>query len=455
MTTTIKNLLRSPESFLSQEIVLTGWIRSMRNSKEINFIEFNDGSAFENLQVVFTAELPNGAEVAKATLGSSLEVTGRLVKSAGKEQGFELQATEIKIIGLADESNPIQKKRHTFEYLRTIAHLRARTNTFMAVFRVRSLVAKAIHDFFQNQDFVYIHTPIITGTDAEGAGELFRITTLPAGQNGKPADELLGKPTYLTVSGQLAVESFCFAYRNVYTFGPTFRAENSNTARHAAEFWMIEPEMAFADLEQNMKTAEALVKHIIKYLKDNAADELKFFNDFIEPELLSRLDNILQNDFGVITYTEAIEHLSKADVEFEVKPVWGTDLSTEHERYLTEQIFKKPIFVINYPKEFKAFYMKMNDDGKTVKAMDLLVPGVGEIIGGSQREERLEVLEQRMRECGLDLETYSWYLDSRRYGTFPHSGFGLGFERIIMYLTGMKNIRDVIPYPRTPNNALY
>jgi asparaginyl-tRNA synthetase len=454
MDTTTKQILLKPGEYLDQEVTLTGWVKSIRNSKDVNFIEFNDGSCFKNLQIVFSNNLSNFAKIEKVTLGSSLAITGIAKESHGKEQSIEVQATTIEIIGLADASNPIQKKRHSFEYLRTIAHLRPRTNTFLAVFRVRSLVAKAIHDFFQSQDFVYVHTPIITGTDAEGAGEMFRVTTLPSGKE-NPAEELLGKNTFLTVSGQLSVESFCFAYRNVYTFGPTFRAENSNTARHAAEFWMIEPEMAFADLKKNMKTAEALVKYIIKYLLDNAPDEIKFFNDFIEPELLSRLTNLVNSEFGAITYTEAIKLLEESKVTFENKPSWGSDLTTEHERYLAEVVFQKPIFVTDYPKEFKAFYMRMNDDGKTVRAMDLLVPGVGEIIGGSQREERLDILEQRMKECHMDPEEYNWYLDTRRFGTFPHAGFGLGFERIIMYLTGMKNIRDVLPYPRTPNNALY
>lgn len=455
MQTTIKLILKSPTEFLGKTVVLTGWLRSMRNSKDVNFIEFNDGSCFKNLQIVFSGDLANSSEIEKLTLGSSLEVTGAIVESHGQEQSVELKASNIAVIGLADATNPIQKKRHSFEYLRTIAHLRPRTNTFQAVFRVRSLVAKAIHDFFQERDFVYVHSPIITGTDAEGAGEMFRITTLPAGQDANPAEELLGKATFLTVSGQLSIESFCMAYRNVYTFGPTFRAENSNTSRHAAEFWMIEPEIAFADLSADMKLAEELVKHIIRSLYANAPDEMAFFNEFIDPELKNRLDNVANSAFGVLTYTEAIKLLEEAKVDFEITPSWGGDLATEHERYLAETVFKKPIFVTDYPKACKAFYMRLNDDGKTVRAMDLLVPGVGEIIGGSQREERLDVLEQEMAARHLNPETYSWYIDSRRFGTFPHAGFGLGFERVIMYLTGMKNIRDVIPYPRTPNNALY
>lgn len=455
MAITVKRILADMVSNPPADtIIVQGWIRSVRESKNVSFIEFNDGSCFANLQIVLSTDLPNFTEVSTLTMGSSIEVQGKLTKSDGQGQAVELKAESVTIIGRAENTNPIQKKRLSFEFLRTVAHLRPRTNTFMATFRVRSIAAQAIHDFFQSQDFVYVNTPIITGTDAEGAGEMFRVTTLPAGEK-DASQELLGKNTYLTVSGQLAVESFCFAFRNVYTFGPTFRGENSNTARHAAEFWMIEPEMAFTDLNGNMKMAEAMVKHVIKTVYEKAPKELAFFNEFIDTELKARLDNVLNSPFAHITYTEAIEHLQKATEPFEVQPVWGLDLGTEHERYLSEKVFQRPVFVTDYPKEFKAFYMRLNEDGKTVRAMDLLVPGIGELIGGSQREERLDVLTRRMEESGLNLEDYSWYLDSRRYGSFQHAGFGLGFERLIMYLTGMKNIRDVIPYPRTPNNASY
>jgi len=454
MQTTIKEIKEDSAKFIGQEVTLQGWVRSVRESGSVGFIEFNDGSAFANIQVVIGGNLGNFEELKKLTIGSALEVVGVLKESQGKGQSYEISAESVVIIGLADLSNPIQKKRHTFEYLRTVAHLRPRTNTFMAVFRVRSLIAQAIHNFFLDQNFVYVHTPIITGTDAEGAGEMFRVTTKPE-KDGDKSKELLGKPTFLTVSGQLAVESFAMSHRNVYTFGPTFRAENSNTARHACEFWMVEPEMAFADLDRLMVVAEDMVKYICKHLKEKAPDELEFFNNFIDDTLLSRIDNLLSSNFEQISYTEAIEILQKSGKTFEIEPKWGEDLATEHERYLTDEVYKKPVFVINYPKGFKAFYMRQNEDGKTVRAMDLLVPGVGELIGGSQREERMDLLEARMKEDGMNLEEYSWYIDTRRFGTFPHAGFGLGFERMVMYVTGMKNIRDVIPYPRTPNSAQY
>jgi asparaginyl-tRNA synthetase len=460
--TLISDIYKDYITHLDKELTIQGWVRTVRSSKSFGFIELNDGSCFDNLQVVFTDALPNFSEAEKSPLGSSLSITGTLIRSAGKGQEFELQASRIEPIGVSSLDNPIQKKRHTFEYLRTIPHLRPRTNTFKAVFRVRSLLAFAIHKFFQERNFVYIHTPILTTIDAEGAGEMFKVTTLdmnklPLTENDKVdySQELLGANTHLTVSGQLAVEPFCMAFRNVYTFGPTFRAENSNTPRHANEFWMIEPEIAFGQLEEDMRLAEDMVKYLISYVLDNAQSEMKFFNSFVDNQLLSRLENIVKAEFGVITYTEAIELLKKSNKPFEYPTDWGENLQTEHERYLSEEIFKKPVFVVDYPKDIKAFYMKLNGDNKTVRAMDLLVPDVGEIIGGSQREDNLEILENRMRELKMSVEEYAWYLDIRKFGTFPHAGFGLGFERAVMYLTGMKNIRDVIPYPRTPNNAIF
>jgi asparaginyl-tRNA synthetase len=460
--TLISDIYKDYVTHLDKELTIQGWVRTVRSSKSFGFIELNDGSCFDNLQIVFTDALPNFSEAEKSPLGSSLSITGTLIRSAGKGQEFELQALRIEPIGVSSLDNPIQKKRHTFEYLRTIPHLRPRTNTFKAVFRVRSLLAYAIHKFFQERNFVYIHTPILTTIDAEGAGEMFKVTTLdmnklPLTENDKVdySQELLGANTHLTVSGQLAVEPFCMAFRNVYTFGPTFRAENSNTPRHANEFWMIEPEIAFGQLEEDMRLAEDMVKYLISYVLDNAQSETKFFNSFVDNQLLTRLENIVKAEFGVITYTEAIELLKKANKTFEYPTDWGENLQTEHERYLSEEIFKKPVFVVDYPKDIKAFYMKLNSDNKTVRAMDLLVPDVGEIIGGSQREDNLEILENRMRELKMSVEEYAWYLDIRKFGTFPHAGFGLGFERAVMYLTGMKNIRDVIPYPRTPNNAIF
>jgi len=459
---TVKDLLAGGDLYQDKSLKITGWVRTSRTSKNFGFIELNDGSCFKNLQVVFEDTLPNFEEIEKVSIGSALEIKGNWIKSLGDKQPYELKADEINITGFASLDNPIQKKRHSFEFLRTISHLRPRTNTYMATFRVRSIVSFAIHKFFQERGFVYVHTPIITSTDAEGAGEMFRVTTLdlnklPKDKSGAIdySQELFGKPSFLTVSGQLAVEAFCFAFRNVYTFGPTFRAENSNTARHANEFWMIEPEIAFADLEDDMRLAQDMMKYILNEVMTQAPDELDFFNKFVDTDLLSRLDNVVNSDFATITYTEAIEYLKKSGHQFEYPVEWGENLQTEHERYITEEIFKKPVFVIDYPKDIKAFYMKLNSDNKTVRAMDLLVPGVGEIIGGSQREENYEILHQKMLSTGIIPEDYEWYQDIRKFGSFPHAGFGLGLERAVMYLTGMKNIRDVIPYPRTPNNILF
>ena len=458
---TVKSIYRSTADYANKEVTLGGWIRTMRVSKNFGFIELNDGSFFKNIQIVFEADtLSNYAEITKLGVGAAIIVKGLLVETPEAKQPFEVKAQEIAIEGTSTPDYPLQKKRHSVEFLRQIAYLRPRTNMFSATFRVRSLIAYAIHQFFQGKGFVYAHTPIITGSDCEGAGEMFRVTTLDLNNLPKKEDgtvdfskDFFGKETNLTVSGQLSAETFAMAFRNVYTFGPTFRAENSNTARHAAEFWMIEPEMAFADLEDNMEVAEEMLKYIIQYVLDNAPEEMEFFNSFVDKGLLDRLHNILNNDFGRVTYTEAVDLLIKSGKKFEYPVSWGIDLQTEHERYLTEEIFKKPVFVTDYPKDIKAFYMRMNDDNKTVAAMDLLVPGVGEIIGGSQREERLELLEKRMDELGLKKEDYWWYLDLRKYGGTRHSGYGLGFERAVMYLTGMSNIRDVLPYLRTVKNA--
>lgn len=458
---TVKSIYRNTADYANKEVTLGGWIRTMRVSKNFGFIELNDGSFFKNIQIVFEADtLSNYAEITKLGVGAAIIVKGLLVETPEAKQPFEVKAQEIAIEGTSTPDYPLQKKRHSVEFLRQIAYLRPRTNMFSATFRVRSLIAYAIHQFFQEKGFVYAHTPIITGSDCEGAGEMFRVTTLDLNNLPKNEDgtvdfskDFFGKETNLTVSGQLSAETFAMAFRNVYTFGPTFRAENSNTARHAAEFWMIEPEMAFADLEDNMEVAEEMLKYIIQYVLDNAPEEMEFFNSFVDKGLLDRLHNILNNDFGRVTYTEAVDLLIKSGKKFEYPVSWGIDLQTEHERYLTEEIFKKPVFVTDYPKDIKAFYMRMNDDNKTVAAMDLLVPGVGEIIGGSQREERLELLEKRMDELGLKKEDYWWYLDLRKYGGTRHSGYGLGFERAVMYLTGMSNIRDVLPYPRTVKNA--
>ena len=459
--TTVKSIYRETAEYANKEVTLGGWIRTMRVSKNFGFIELNDGSFFKNIQIVFEADkLSNYEEISKQNVGAALIVKGLLVETPEAKQPFEIKATEIEVEGTSTPDYPLQKKRHSVEFLREIAYLRPRTNLFSATFRVRSLIAMAIHEFFQNKGFVYAHTPIITGSDCEGAGEMFRVTTLdlenlPRTEDGKIdySKDFFGKETNLTVSGQLSAETFAMAFRNIYTFGPTFRAENSNTTRHAAEFWMIEPEMAFADLNDNMEIAEEMLKYIIQYVLDNAPEEMEFFNNFVDKGLLERLDNILNNEFGRVTYTEAVDLLLKSGHEFEFPVEWGIDLQTEHERYLTEQIFKKPVFVTDYPVEIKAFYMRLNDDKKTVAAMDLLVPGVGEIIGGSQREERLDILEARMDELGLKREDYWWYLDLRKYGGTRHAGFGLGFERAVMYLTGVGNIRDVLPYPRTVKNA--
>lgn len=458
--TNIKDLYRRKEEFLDQEITVGGWVRSIRNSKNFGFIVVNDGTFFEPLQVVYHDGLSNFAEVEKLNVGAAIMAKGKLVATPKAKQPFEIQAEEVIVEGQSTPDYPLQKKRHSFEYLRTISHLRPRTNTFEAVFRVRSLIAYAIHKFFQERDFVYVHTPLITGSDCEGAGEMFQVTTLdlnhvPKDEEGAIdfAQDFFGKPTNLTVSGQLNGETYAMAFKNIYTFGPTFRAENSNTTRHAAEFWMIEPEMAFADLKDDMMLAESMLKYIIRYVLENAPEEMAFFNQFVDKGLIERLNHVVNSDFGHVTYTEAIEILEKHNEEFDYKVFWGCDLQTEHERYLTEQEFKRPVFVTDYPKEIKAFYMKLNQDGKTVAAMDCLVPGIGEIIGGSQREDHLEVLEQRMEELGLNKEDYGFYLDLRRYGSARHAGFGLGFERCVMYLTGMGNIRDVVPFPRTVNNC--
>jgi asparaginyl-tRNA synthetase len=456
----IKEIYADYKAFLDKDVKLGGWVRSVRASKAFGFIVLNDGSFFENIQVVFEEDLDNFEQLSKLTIGSSIIVKGKLVESQGKGQNFEVKAQMVEIVGNADHDFPIQKKRHSFEYLRTIAHLRPRTNTFTAVFRVRSLLAYALHTFFNQRGFVYVHTPIITGSDCEGAGEMFRVSTLPLEPLPKTDEgnvdftkDFFGKETNLTVSGQLAVENYCMAFRNVYTFGPTFRAENSNTARHASEFWMIEPEIAFADLKDDMKLAEDMMRFVLKYVMEHAPEEMAFFNKFIQKGLIERLEHIVSTDFEHITYTDAVNLLLKAKKKFEFPVKWGTDLQSEHERFLTEDVFKKPVFVTDYPKDIKAFYMRMNEDEKTVAAMDLLVPGVGEIIGGSQREERLDYLEKRIEEMDLEKEDYWWYMDLRRFGTVPHAGFGLGFERALMYITGMTNIRDVIPFPRTPNNA--
>lgn len=460
MKVSVKEIYKESEKYFNHEVMVEGWIRNLRSSKVFGFIELNDGTFFKGIQVVFGDKLENFKEIEKLSLSSSIKVKGILIPTPEAKQPFEIQANEIVVEGYSTPDYPLQKKRHTFEYLRTIAHLRPRSNTFNAVFRVRSLTAYAIHKFFQERGFVYVHTPIITASDAEGAGEMFRVTTLDFDNVPRKDDnsvdfsqDFFGKETNLTVSGQLEAEVFALAFKNVYTFGPTFRAENSNTARHAAEFWMIEPEIAFADLKDNMKLAEDMMKYIISYVMENAKEEMEFFNNFIDKTLIDRLENVVNSDFGCITYTEAVDILKQSGVKFQYPVEWGIDLQTEHERYLTEEVFKKPVFVIDYPKEIKAFYMRVNDDNKTVAAMDLLVPGVGEIIGGSQREERLDVLEQKIVENGMDPEDYWWYLELRKYGGTKHAGFGLGFERAIMYMTGISNIRDVIPFPRTVNSA--
>lgn len=458
--TVVKDLYRDQESFKDKTVQISGWLRTLRDSKTIGFMELNDGTFFKGVQVVFEDTLDNFKEITKLPISSSVLVEGEFVPTPEMKQPFEIKATKIVVEGLSDTDYPLQKKRHSLEYLRTIAHLRPRANTFSAVFRVRSLAAYAIHKFFQEKGFVNVHTPIITGSDTEGAGEMFRVTSmdlnqLPKNENGKVDDsaDFFGKETNLTVSGQLNAETFALAFRNVYTFGPTFRAENSNTGRHAAEFWMIEPEVAFAELQDIMDLGEEMIKYVIDYVFVQAPEEMEFFNSFIDKTLIERLKTALESDFGRVTYTEAVELLKNSGKQFDYPVEWGTDLQTEHERYLSEEIYKRPVYVTDYPKEIKAFYMRANEDGKTVAATDLLVPGIGELIGGSQREEREEVLANRIKEIGMAVEDYWWYLELRKYGGTKHSGYGIGFERLVMYLTGMKNIRDVIPFPRTPGNA--
>lgn len=456
----IKDIYRNTDKYENQTVTIEGWIRTLRASKAFGFIEVNDGSFFKSIQVVFEQELENFVEVSKLPISTSIKVEGKLVLTPDAKQPFEIKATSVEVEGISDKDYPLQKKRHSFEFLREIAHLRPRSNTFSAVFRVRSLIAFAIHKFFQERNFVYVNTPIITASDAEGAGEMFRVTTLDS--KNPPLDEegnvdftkdFFGKEAHLTVSGQLQGEAYALAFRDIYTFGPTFRAENSNTARHASEFWMIEPEIAFADLNDNMELAEDMLKYIINYVMENAPEEMEFFNKFVDKGLIDRLNNVVNSDFVRITYTEAVEMLKESGQKFEYPVKWGDDLQTEHERYITEKIYKKPVFVTDYPKDIKAFYMKLNEDDKTVAAMDLLVPGVGEIIGGSQREDNLEILEEKMDTMDIDKKEYWWYLELRKYGSAKHSGYGLGFERAIMYLTGMSNIRDVISFPRTPKSA--
>ena len=456
----IRDLYRNKEQYLEQTVTIGGWVRSIRSSKNFGFIVVNDGTFFKPLQIVYHDALENFAAVEKLNVGAAVIVTGKLVATPQAKQPFEIQSEEVVIEGESAPDYPLQKKRHTFEYLRTISHLRPRTNTFEAVFRVRSLIAYAIHKFFQERDFVYVHTPLITGSDCEGAGEMFRVTTLdmdnlPRTEEGKVdfSKDFFGKSTNLTVSGQLNGETYAMAFKNIYTFGPTFRAENSNTTRHAAEFWMIEPEIAFADLNDDMILAESMLKYIIRYVLENAPEEMQFFNNFVDKGLIDRLTHVAESEFARVTYTEAIEILEKHNDKFDYKVSWGADLQTEHERYLTEEVFKRPVFVTDYPKEIKAFYMKLNEDGKTVAAVDCLVPGIGEIIGGSQREDDYDKLLERIKELGLNEEDYKFYLDLRKYGSARHAGFGLGFERCVMYLTGMSNIRDVVPFPRTVGNC--
>lgn len=457
---TVRELYKNREAYLDKEVTVGGWVRSIRDSKAFGFIVVNDGSFFETLQIVYHDTMENFAEISKLNVGAAIIVKGVLTATPQAKQPFEIQATEVVVEGASLPEYPLQKKRHSFEYLRTISHLRPRTNTFQAVFRVRSLCAYAIHKFFQERDFVYVHTPLITGSDCEGAGEMFQVTTLDLEHLPKTAEgavdysqDFFNKKTSLTVSGQLNGETYAQAFRNIYTFGPTFRAENSNTTRHAAEFWMVEPEISFADLEDNMNLAESMLKYIIRFVMEQAPEEMNFFNSFVDKGLLERLNNVVNSDFARVTYTEAVELLEKNNDKFDYKVSWGCDLQTEHERYLTEQIYKRPVFVTDYPKDIKAFYMKMNDDNKTVAAVDCLVPGIGEIIGGSQREDDYDKLLARMKELDLNPEEYDFYLDLRKYGSTRHAGFGLGFERCVMYLTGMSNIRDVIPFPRTVNNC--
>ena len=455
----IRELHHNYKDYDGKVVTIGGWVRSIRDSKTFGFMVVNDGTFFEPVQVVYADKLDNFETICKLNVGAAVIVTGEVKVTPEMKQPFEIHAQEVVIEGESTPDYPLQKKRHSFEYLRTISHLRPRTNTFQAVFRVRSLTAYAIHKFFQERDFVYVHTPLITGSDCEGAGEMFQVTTMDLNDVPKKdgavdfSQDFFGKPTNLTVSGQLNGETYAMAFKNIYTFGPTFRAENSNTTRHAAEFWMIEPEIAFADLTDNMMLAESMLKYVISYVLENAPEEMAFFNHFVDKGLIERLEHVVNSDFGCITYTDAIAELEKHNDEFDYKVFWGCDLQTEHERYLTEKIFKRPVFVTDYPKEIKAFYMKLNEDGKTVAAMDCLVPGIGEIIGGSQREDDYEILRNRMKECGLNEEDYGFYLDLRKYGSARHAGFGLGFERCVMYLTGMGNIRDVIPFPRTVGNC--
>ncbi len=459
--TTFKEIYKNISAYADKEVMIGGWVKTLRDSKSFGFIELNDGSYFKNCQVVFEREfVENYDDIAKQNVGACLTIVGKVIATPENKQPFEIKAKEIKVEGSSTPDFPLQKKRHSMEFLREIAHLRPRTNTFNAVFRIRSEAAYAIHNFFHSRNFIYVHTPIITGSDCEGAGGMFQITTLDLdtlAKENKPLDyknDFFGKKACITGSGQLHGETFAMAFSNIYTFGPTFRSENSNTARHAAEFWMIEPEMAFCDLEGDMDVAEAMVKSIISHVMESCPEELNFLNQFVDKELIARLTNVRDSDFARLTYTEAIDILAKVKDRFEVKDIyWGMDLQSEHERYLSEQVFKKPLFLTNYPKEIKSFYMKQNEDGKTVAAADLLVPGVGELIGGSQREDNYEKLVERMKECNLPLE--DWYLDLRKYGGVTHAGFGLGFERMIMYLTGISNIRDVIPYPRTVSNLNY
>ncbi len=460
-TMSVKELYLSELTEDIENFTISGWVRTVRDSKAFGFIELNDGTYFKNLQIVLEDGITeNFASVMKTTLGSAITVTGKLALTPGMKQPFELKAATVEVNGLCSPEYPLQKKRHSFEYLRTIAHLRPRTNTFYAVFRIRSLAAQLLHSFFAERGFVYVHTPIVTTSDCEGAGEMFQITTLPLDNVPKAesgavdySQDFFGKQANLTVSGQLNVEPFCLAFRNVYTFGPTFRAEKSYTPRHAAEFWMIEPEIAFADITDDMALAEDMLKYVLEHLLAQAPEELKFLDSFVEKGLIDKLTSIVNSDFARCSYTEAIEILKQSGQSFEYPVEWGIDLQTEHERYLSEKHFGKPVFVYNYPKEIKAFYMRLNDDGKTVAAVDLLVPGVGELIGGSQREERLDILRKRIEETGMNEADYGFYLDTRRFGGAPHAGFGLGFERLIMYVTGMTNIRDVLPYPRTTGNA--
>ncbi len=458
--TTIRDLFRHREEYYDKKVTVGGWVRSIRDSKTFGFLILNDGTFFESLQVVYHDEMENFAEISKLNVGAAVIVTGVLVATPEAKQPFEVQADTVEVEGASSPDYPLQKKRHSFEYLRTISHLRPRANTFQAVYRVRSLAAYAIHSFFQERGFIYVNTPLITGSDCEGAGEMFQVTTMDLENVPKNADgsvdysqDFFGKKVNLTVSGQLDAETFAQAFGRVYTFGPTFRAEDSNTSRHAAEFWMVEPEIAFADLEDDMILAESMLKYVIRYVREAAPEEMEFFNSYVDKGLLERLDNVVSSEFARVSYTEAVKILEEHNDEFEYKVSWGVDLQTEHERYLTEQVYKCPVFVTDYPKEIKAFYMKQNDDGKTVAAVDCLVPGIGEIIGGSQREEDYDTLLARMRELGMKEEDYKFYLDLRKYGSTRHAGFGLGFERLVMYLTGMGNIRDVIPFPRTAGNC--